>query len=542
MTIPTFMGGISNAGAITTPLAGIQIGGNATVFGSSNHATITVSTFAGGIANSGTIAAAGNGIWVGGDVTVTGRGNVASVTISTFSGGISNGGIISAGGAGIEVGGDVSNSHGGNTASVTISTFSNGITNSGTISANTGILVNAHVLTFSGAIANSGTIVGTGGTAIDISGANNAITINQSGGSISGAIKLSANADVLAISGGTISGNIVGTGASDTINFNMGSGTFTYGSAYGFTGIDQVNINSGTVILDGANNTAAIDVVGGTLAGAGTLDPLTMTIHSGGTFSPGTPGVPGTSMTITGNLAFQSGALYVVYLGSTATFANVSGTATLAGAANANFVSGAGLASRYTILESSGLGGTTFSGFTFTGLPTNFTPSLSYSADDVYLNVTAMLATGTPLNQNQQNIANGIDAYFNNGGALPAGFINLFNLSGAPLANALTALDGEAATGAQKSAFQLMQDFLNLLLDPSADGQGGGAGGQVSQFAPEQDSTAAGHCARLCACAAPEAAVVGTAAAAGFRAALERLGVGLRRFGHHRRQCPCRLQ
>ncbi|MGB7255313.1 MAG: autotransporter outer membrane beta-barrel domain-containing protein [Xanthobacteraceae bacterium] len=34
-----------------------------------------------------------------------------------------------------------------------------------------------------------------------------------------------------------------------------------------------------------------------------------------------------------------------------------------------------------------------------------------------------------------------------------------------------------------------MQDFLNLLLDPSADGQGGGAGGQVSQFAPEQDSS-----------------------------------------------------
>ena len=99
-----------------------------------------------------------------------------------------------------------------------------------------------------------------------------------------------------------------------------------------------------------------------------------------------------------------------------------------------------------------------------------------------------MLATGTPLNQNQQNIANAIDTYFNNGGALPAGFINLFNLSGAPLANALTQLDGEDATGAQKSAFQLMQDFLNLLLDPSADGQGGGgSGGQVSQFAPEQD-------------------------------------------------------
>ena len=489
VTIPTFTGGISNAGTITTPQVGIQIGGNATVFGSSNHATITISTFAGGIANSGTIAAAGNGIWVGGDVTVTGRSNVASVTISTFLGGISNGGIISASGVGIEVGGDVSSSHGGNAATVTISTFSNGITNSGTISANTGILVNVRVLTFSGAIANSGTIVGTGGTAIDVSGANNAITINQSGGSISGAVKLSANADMLAISGGTINGNIVGAGSSDTINFNMGSGTFTYGSAYGFTGINQVNINSGTVILDGANNATAIDVVGGTLAGTGTLDPLTMTIHSGGTFSPGTPGVPGTSMTITGNLAFQSGALYVIYLGSTATFANVSGTATLAGAVNANFVSGAGLASRYTILESSGLGGTTFSGFAFTGLAADFTPSLSYNADDVFLNVSAMLATGMPLNQNQQNIANAIDTYFNSGGALPAGFINLFNLSGASLTNALNQLDGEDATGAQKSAFQLMQDFLNLLLDPSADGQGGGSGSQVSQFAPEQDSS-----------------------------------------------------
>ena len=42
-----------------------------------------------------------------------------------------------------------------------------------------------------------------------------------------------------------------------------------------------------------------------------------MTIHSGGTFAPGTPGVPGTSMTITGNLAFQSGAIYLVQLNPT---------------------------------------------------------------------------------------------------------------------------------------------------------------------------------------------------------------------------------
>ncbi len=56
---------------------------------------------------------------------------------------------------------------------------------------------------------------------------------------------------------------------------------------------------------------------GGTLGGTGIVDPLTVTINSGATFAPGTAGVPGTSITIAGNLAFASGALYVVYLNPT---------------------------------------------------------------------------------------------------------------------------------------------------------------------------------------------------------------------------------
>ncbi|MGC2122020.1 MAG: autotransporter domain-containing protein [Xanthobacteraceae bacterium] len=487
-TVPTFAGGISNAGTITAQQVGIMVGGKATISATSmNHATITISTFAGGIANSGMISTGGTGLLVGGTATATGHSDTASVTVSNFSGGISNSGTIAAAGAGIEAGGAASTSRGG-AAFVTISTFSNGITNSGIIDATTGIVVNSHVSTFSGVIANSGTISAGGGTAIDVSSANNAITIDQSGGSISGAIKLSAHADALNISGGTIGGDIVGAGSSDTVNFNMAAGTFTYGSAYGFTGINQVDINSGTVILNGANNADAIDVIGGTLAGAGTLDPLTLTIHSGATFAPGTPGVPGTSMIITGNLAFQSGALYVIYLDLATTFANVSGTASLTGTVNANFTSGGGLAKQYTILESLGLGGTTFSGLTSSGLPASFTPALGYSADDVFVNLTAMLATGTPLAQNQQNVANAIDGYFNNGGALPASFINLFNLNGAPLANALSQLDGEAATDASKGAFQLMTDFLDLMLDPTGGGGASGGGGGASGFANEDQA------------------------------------------------------
>ena len=76
---------------------------------------------------------------------------------------------------------------------------------------------------------NSGSISASGGTAIDVSGANNAIAINQTGGLISGAIKLSAYADQLDVSGGTIAATSSGQGSSDTINLNLGSGTaFTY--------------------------------------------------------------------------------------------------------------------------------------------------------------------------------------------------------------------------------------------------------------------------------------------------------------------------
>jgi uncharacterized protein with beta-barrel porin domain len=485
-TIATFGGGISNTGTITASRDGILVGGNASLVGISNHATITISTFAGGISNTGTISAGGNGILVGGTATVAGRQNQATITISTFTNGISNNGTIMASGAGIEVGGSASRLHPASTAAVTISTFSGGITNSGSIVAKTGIVVDLHVLNFiNGAIANSGTISGTGGTAIDVSGANNAITINQSAGSISGAIKLSANADILNVSGGTIAGNIIGSGSSDTVNFQLGAGT-TYTDNNAFTGVNQVNINSGTVVLNGANSATNVDVFG-TLAGSGSIDPTTVTIHSGGTFAPGTPGVPGTSMTITGNLAFQSGALYQIYLNQTASsYASVSGTASLAGTVSANFAGG--LSKQYLILQSAGLGNSTFASLSTTNLPADVKAVLSYSTDDVFLDITASLPS-TGLNVNQQNVANALNNFFNSGGALPPNFVTLFNLSGGNLANALTQLSGEEATDAEKGAYQLMNDFLNLMLDPTAGGGGGASGGGAPGFAPEQDAS-----------------------------------------------------
>jgi outer membrane autotransporter protein len=78
----------------------------------------------------------------------------------------------------------------------------------------------------------------------------------------------------------------------------------------------------------------------------------------------------------------------------------------------------------------------------------------------------------------------------NNGGTLPATFQNLFNLTGGSLGAALSQLDGEAATGAEHTAFQMMTGFLGLVLDPFVDGRFGGGsvagGGQAIGFAPNE--------------------------------------------------------
>ena len=92
---------------------------------------------------------------------------------------------------------------------------------------------------------------------------------------------------------------------------------------------------------------------------------------------------------------------------------------------------------------------------------------------------------------NELNVGHAIDNFFNNGGALPPAFVPLFNLTGNNLTTALDQLSGEAATGAQKVAFQLTDQFLNLMLDPFVDGRSGvgGADHPALGFAPERDNT-----------------------------------------------------
>jgi autotransporter-associated beta strand protein len=246
-------------------------------------------------------------------------------------------------------------------------------------------------------------------------------------------------------------------------------------------------INGGTLEVDGsiADSSSVAVNSGGTLSGTGIVDPVLVatTIMSGGTLAPGNAANPTGTLMITGNLAFQSAALYLITVsGANASSASVTGTASLGGTVQAAFASPPTTKS-YDILHSAGLGGTAFSVLTNTNMPAGFTDSLSYNTDDVFLNLNAALGAGTSLNQNQQAVANAINAFFNSGGTLPSTFGSLFNLTGANLANALSQIDGEDATGAQMGAFQLMSEFLDLIGEQGF-GDGAANAGQVFDYAP----------------------------------------------------------
>ena len=112
----------------------------------------------------------------------------------------------------------------------------------------------------------------------------------------------------------------------------------------------------------------------------------------------------------------------------------------------------------YTIISTTGGVSGRFASLVENG---NYTGAMTLdyttNPDYVYLDLGAEFLVATPSggSQNQQdNVVNGIDNYILSGGTPPANFQTLASLSGQAYLNALTQLDGEDATGAEKSAFQ----------------------------------------------------------------------------------------
>jgi autotransporter-associated beta strand protein len=308
-------------------------------------------------------------------------------------------------------------------------------------------------------------------------------------GSIEGAGNVFLGSKNLAVGGNNLSttfsgvvqdgGLFGGTGGSLT---KTGTGTLTLSGANAYTG--ATTVDAGTLAVNGSIASSSLLTVnaGGTLGGNGIVGT---TVINGGALAPGNSiGL----LTVQGSLVFTAASSYMVEVsGVAADRANVSGAATLAGTVQvASPTNSFRFNSPYTILTSSGLGGTQFNALT---TPAGTTGSLIYSGNNVLLNLASGLGQLNGLNTNQRAVGAALDAAFNaNGNSGGLGGIFAGNV-----AQNLTQASGETATGTQQTTFDAMNLFMGVLTDPSIAGRGDGVSSSsgAPQFADENDYASA---------------------------------------------------
>jgi autotransporter-associated beta strand protein len=536
-TNTTFAGGVSGSGGLTKLGVGtLLLSGNNTYSGAT-----TVS--AGTLQLSG-----GNAIGDSSNVTMANVAsakldlNGSSETIGSLAGGGNTGGNVLLGSGTLTTGNSVNTTYSGAISGVggsltkvgtDILILNHANTYTGTTTVSAGILRAG----IAGALASNTVFVVNGGT-LDLN--NFALTANSlsgSGGAVSlGTAALTAGGDNAST---TFSGAFSGGAASSLTK--TGTGTWTLGgSSAGFQGSTTIGggvlkvtgamgstdlaVNAGagltidstgSYVLQGTltNNgtasvaaggqlnalvggvtsvgtidnsgtiNAAVNVTAGSVGGAGTFGSLT--VGGGANFIAGN-GAAGSSTTITGNLALQSGALYFVQINPvTSSFTSVGGTATLGGATlTAIYANGTYVNKQYTVVSAAGGLSGTFAGTVNTNLPSGFSSALSYDVTHAYLNLTLNFGLPGGLNGNQQNVGNALGNFLNNTGSIPIVY-------GALTPAGLSQAAGETGTGSQQTTFSAMTQFLGSLLDPFIGGRGGeGMSANAASFA-EQDGASA---------------------------------------------------
>jgi uncharacterized protein with beta-barrel porin domain len=476
---------VNNAGAVNAgdSGAGIDVFGNDARIASSG--TISVQDNAAGIS------AQGDRSVVSHSGTINGGVGSAGIAFLGSSGTITNSGRI--------IGGD-------DAIGIVVNGNSNTIINNGTITVGNGFAIGIDATSFPGSnsVINTGTInVGTAATGILVSGTGgvfNSGTINAATGFAAIELCGCGNSTLTLGPGSVINGLVLGSGTDtlqlggtgkDSFNLSLigtglqydGFSTFNKVDSSNWTvigsGAQDWNVLGGTLSVNGIINGLVTVNAGGTLGGTGTIDNIFV---NGGVLAPGNS--IGT-LNVAGSLTFTAASSYMVEIsGTSSDLTRVTGVATLGGATVVVIPSGT-VAKQYTILTANGGVPDTFNP-AVSGVSSNLHPTLSYDANNVYLNFA--LNYGGGLNVNQQNVANALTNFFNTTGGIPVGFASLSPAG-------LTQVSGELATGSQQATFDAMNLFLSLISDPFVAGRNGGIGGDAGAI-PFAEESALGYAAK----------------------------------------------
>lgn len=331
-----------------------------------------------------------------------------------------------------------------------------------------------------GSIATSSGVNVSAAGMFDISGTTGGAVITTLSGDDTGLVWLGAQTLTLSNASSTFDGLIFGAGG---LRISGGVETLTGPQFYS----GPTTVDGGMLLVNGSIATSNLTTVssGGVLGGTGTVG--TTAIGNGGTLMPGLPGTAGGTLTVAGNLTMTPGATYLATVSpAAASLTGITGTAQLDGTLKAfgtggAFTSGA----KYTVLTAAGGLANSFAGLTVAGSFGSMAPTLGSDANDVFLTLTpADLPSHLPAgaSQNAINLANAITSV--NIGTPPLAFQNLFNLPAPLLQTALAELSGEAATGGQKAALDITNDFMNILFNPYAGNRGADGGFGPMAYAP----------------------------------------------------------
>ena len=162
-----------------------------------------------------------------------------------------------------------------------------------------------------------------------------------------------------------------------------------FGSTSGAFNIANSGTLNGNVNVTGSN--AASTFANSGIWNAGTAgSTFSGSLNNTGTVNVQN-GVAGQVVTFAGNYAGNGAYLVEVDAAGNADRTDVTGTATLGGTVQAVFGPGSYVARTYTIVSAAGGRSGTFGGLTTSTLPAGFSASLSYTATDAILNLTATL-------------------------------------------------------------------------------------------------------------------------------------------------------